>query len=315
MRPAWGPPNSLSPENVTIAAPAAIRSRTIGSRGIPYPVSSIKAPAPKEDMRKPNAAARRLPPYVGEKKNRALGLRDAGRTRREPHGLPRDRSEQLEPTRQLLLALHDGQPKELKPSGRADDALRGYVRLGPPELGWAQSQVHAYLAGIMDSDGSFRIERRRVRDMLHPHYRLNLRCAQVAPSRAIDLLAETFGGNVGFRVDGRPNTRRLATWSLHDKSAVPALKSLLPHLVVKKTEARFLLELRRLKEEGKKGTTEWVHSNRWHDRVTMRKRCYTDDQVIAFERIHRAVQCLHSGTTLDLGPRPPDPKEAARPEI
>src|SRR2546422_3741445 len=57
--------------------------------------------------------------------------------------------------------------------------------------------------------------------------------------------------------------------------AEPAIRALLPYLVVKKTEALHLLQLRRLKAEGKQGVTEWVHANRWRDSVRMRKRCYT----------------------------------------
>lgn len=100
----------------------------------------------------------------------------------------------------------------------------------------------------------------------------------------------------------------MVAWSLHDRAAVPALAGLLPYLIVKRAEAYLLLDLRRLKAEGKKGMTEWVHPNRWRDSVRMRKRCYTPDQVAQFDRIHRAVQDLHAGGF-------PNPAfSAARPE-
>ena len=120
-----------------------------------------------------------------------------------------------------------------------------------------REQLLSYLAGIIDSDGNLRIEKRRVKRMIGPHYRINIRCGQVLPSPAVELLAGTFGGRVGLRKSHRPNHRDLATWSLHDKSAEPAIRALLPYLVVKKTEALYLLELRRLKAQGKQGTTEW----------------------------------------------------------
>src|SRR2546422_597490 len=129
---------------------------------------------------------------------------------------------------------------------------------------------------------------------------LLLGIGRLRPSRAwardaaVALLARTFGGRVGLKESRRPNHRDLTTWSLHDKMAEAAIRALLPYLVVKKTEALHLLQLRRLKAQGKQGVTEWVHANRWRDSVRMRKRCYTSSQVAAFERIRQAVLALHS---------------------
>ena len=191
--------------------------------------------------------------------------------------------------RTALLTLHEGRGNaadfngEFEGWGRASAVTR------------TREETLAYLAGIMDSDGNFRIEKKGVPEMLSPHYRINIRAAQVRPSPAIELLAKTFGGNMTSRRARRPNRRDLVSWSLHDRSAAAAINELYPYLVVKKHEAELLLELRQLKGQGKKGITEWVHANRWHPAVTMRKRCYTREQVAEFERIHREVQALHSG--------------------
>jgi hypothetical protein len=83
-------------------------------------------------------------------------------------------------------------------------------------------------------------------------------------------------------------------WSLHDRTAVSAIVALLPFLVVKEEEALLLLELRRLKAQGKEGLTEWNHANRWRDSVKMRKRCYTNEQVDKFERLFQAIHWLHA---------------------
>lgn len=163
----------------------------------------------------------------------------------------------------------------------------------PPE--WSPGKTLAYLAGIMDSDGNFRIEKKNVKGMLVPNYRINIRASQVIPSPAIELLAKTFGGRARTKKSNRPTQRNLAHWSLHDKSAADAISALLPYLVVKRGEAARLLELRRRKARGKQGLTEWVHRNRWQRPVRMRKRCYTPEQVAEFERIRREVNALHSG--------------------
>src|SRR2546428_12257795 len=199
----------------------------------------------------------------------------------------------MEGVRQALRSSHDG----TRPTGKLVSSrlsLEGYQELTPEQLGWTRKQLLSYLAGIIDSDGNLRIEKRRVKGMIGPHYRINIRCGQVLPSRAVELLAATFGGRVGLSKSRRPNQRDLATWSLHDKMAEPAIRALLPYLVAQKTEALHLLQLRRLKAEGKEGVTEWVHANRWRNSVRMRKRCYTTAQVAAFERIRQAVQALHS---------------------
>ncbi len=243
---------------------------------------------------KAESAARRMLPYLLVKREQALLLLQVREIRARTSRRFRERFESLEALRRTLLSMHEGRSQSLDSPPLSRDSLRGYSGLGPTELGWTRDQVHAYLAGIMDSDGSFRIETRQVRRMLHPHYRINIRCAQVAPSPAVELLARTFGGNVGIRQDYRSNHRALATWSLHDRAAVPAIEALLPYLVVKQTEAWLLLQLRGLKANGKEGTTEWVHANRWHERVNMTKRCYSSDEVATFERICQMLQSIHS---------------------
>ncbi len=246
-------------------------------------------------VRKAEAAVRRLLPYLLVKRDQALVLLEAARIKKLGKLDMREYSGRLETLRTVLVSLHEGSRTCSTLPHPAHTALTGYDRLGPDQLGWTRDQVHAYLAGIMDSDGSFRVEKRNVPGMLHPHYRISIRCAQVAPSPAVQLLAATFGGGLSTQHDGRPNSRDLVTWSLFDKTAVPAVKSLLPHLIVKKREAWLLLELRRLKEEGKKGASQWVHANRWHEHVKMRKLHYTAGQVAVFERIYHQVQDLHAG--------------------
>lgn len=153
---------------------------------------------------------------------------------------------------------------------------------------------YAYLAGVMDSDGSFKIERRRVKGMINPHYRIKIAAAQVAPSPAIELLAEVFGGTIRVRNYDGPSYKAMTRWSLYDKSAVPALEALLPHLVIKTPQARLLLQMRQLKAKGKLGTTEWVHKTRWQRPIKMRKRCYSPEQVREFDRLYRIVKALHN---------------------
>ncbi len=203
---------------------------------------------------KAESAARRLLPFLQLKRDQAILLLEIGRLRT---GRARVRElgaacSQMEEVRQALRRSHDGIDRIGK-LGPPLTSFEGYQRLTTEQLGWTREQLLSYLAGIIDSDGNLRIEKRRVKRMIGPHYRINIRCGQVLPSPAVELLAGTFGGRVGLRKSHRPNHRDLATWSLHDESAEPAIRALLPYLVVKKTEALYLLELRRLKAQGKQG--------------------------------------------------------------
>src|SRR5207247_8482693 len=106
----------------------------------------------------------------------------------------------------------------------AVNSFPGFERMGPAEFGWSQDQLLAYLAGIIDSDGNLRVVRMRVTGMVGPYYRINIRCSQVTPSAAVELLATTFGGRTSISRSTRRNSRDLVCWSLHDKSAAFAVE-------------------------------------------------------------------------------------------
>ncbi len=225
----------------------------------------------------------------------------------------------------LLLDAHELISKDYRKHPESNAALeaasltvqglnRGLGTQWEPAVSYDQSDekidvgVHArisYLSGVMDSDGYFKIEKRRVKGMINPHYRIKIGAGQVVPSPAIELLAKTFGGTIRVRDYGRSGHRPLARWSLFDKSAVPALEALLPYLVIKAPQARLLLQLRELKAKGKLATTEWVHRTRWQRPIKMRKRCYSKAQVRAFERLYRTVKALHADSPPLTLPRPP----------
>ncbi len=232
-------------------------------------------------------AIKQVLPYLRVKREQAFLLLELQELKVNRRGAPELRFSSMERIRQRVLSLNRGQ---IKPQA---DPSREQHRNRVAEV--KEVEVLAYLAGVMDGDGYFKMEKRRVKGMINPHYRIKIGAGQVAPSLAIELLAETFGGTIRVRGDGHKGHSPLARWSLFDKSAVPALEALLPYLVIKAPQARLLLQLRELKAKGKLGTTEWVHPNRWHRQVKMRKRCYTPEQVQKFERLHITLKALHSG--------------------
>jgi hypothetical protein len=115
----------------------------------------------------------------------------------------------------------------------------------------------AYLAGVMDSDGSFSIgiDTWRVRTLARsPAYQEITAIAQCEP-QAIQLLKELFGGCVSFQKARGPNRRPMLRWQATNKVAIGAVLKLLPFLRIKRRQAEILLALRKIKERGREKNT------------------------------------------------------------
>lgn len=234
----------------------------------------------------------RLLPHLRVKLRQAQLLLEAQRIL-DTHAAGERRQAKLENIRITIKKLNRGQ------EGDGENSVEGssLKPIGKPRNDrGSDATILPCLAGIMDSDGNFKIERkRRVKRMVNPFYRIAIRASQVHPSPAIEVFAERFGGNVRVRKSGGVGHRPLAYWSLYDASAEPAIAALLPYLVIKAPEARLLLRLRELKAQPKRGMTEWAHPNRWHRAVRMRKRCCSTAQVQEFERLYLTLRALHAG--------------------
>lgn len=241
------------------------------------------------------SAARKLAPFLLVKRDQALLFLEAVRVRPTKRGrtLATERGhEHVDAISQALTALQRGEWAESRGLPIPTE-LATFASTALKQLGWTREETLAYLAGTMDSDGNFRIYKTEVPGMRWPHYRINVRCAQVQPSPAIELLSETFGGRITVKKARWPSCRDLAEWNLHDRAASPAIESLLAYLQVKWVDACLLLELRRAKSRGMSDLTEWEHPTRWGHWALMRKRSYSASQVAEFERIRRCLLELH----------------------
>lgn len=115
----------------------------------------------------------------------------------------------------------------------------------------------AYLAGVIDSDGSISVRRstyamRKRGDASAPIYSERITVRQVTP-QAVDLLHATFAG---YRYISDPSAKRgrlLQGWEVTDKRAHLALVALLPYLRIKREQAKNCLALRALKKQSAKG--------------------------------------------------------------
>jgi len=120
------------------------------------------------------------------------------------------------------------------------------------------SDVAAYLAGAMDSDGSIGIRRstyaQRVRgDARAAVYSERIGLKQVTP-QIPELLKATFGGSLMVQAPSATRGRPLHYWEATNRVASDALVALLPFLRVKRAQAETVLALRASKDRPRSET-------------------------------------------------------------
>lgn len=114
------------------------------------------------------------------------------------------------------------------------------------------SDLAAYLAGAMDSDGSIGLRRstyamRVTGDARVPIYSERICLKQVTP-QIPNLLRDAFGGSLMLQSPSVTKGKPLYYWEATNKVAANALVTLLPYLRVKRPQAEALLELRASKD-------------------------------------------------------------------
>jgi hypothetical protein len=121
------------------------------------------------------------------------------------------------------------------------------------------SLLLAYLAGIVDADGTIGIKRStyamRVRgDSSVPIYSERVAVRQVEP-HAIDLFSELFGGYRGIARPSAVRGKPLHSWQATDRKAVAVLEALRPFLRIKAAHADNALALRVVKDASRAART------------------------------------------------------------
>jgi hypothetical protein len=104
--------------------------------------------------------------------------------------------------------------------------------------------LHAYMAGIIDADGTIGVKRRTEGGLIR--YSECVCVRQVEPE-AVDLLHEHFGGYRFVTRPTMPNRRELQGWEVTNRRAAECLAVLEPYLRIKVEQARVCLILSRTK--------------------------------------------------------------------
>ena len=112
----------------------------------------------------------------------------------------------------------------------------------------------AYLAGIVEGEGTIGIEKGKI-DKYRKNHKYILRLQVVnTDKRLLNWLKENYGGTVDIKSEAKENWRRVYQWRLGSKRAYTLLKCMRPYLVFKKEQADLAIEfyqmtLRRIQSE------------------------------------------------------------------
>lgn len=105
--------------------------------------------------------------------------------------------------------------------------------------------IYAYLAGTMDSDGSFCIYKYLgKKDCVNPVYVERAQMGQATPDVVV-LLQEMFGGGIYIASQNNSSfgNTRMYLWTCAARIAVQCAKILLPYLIIKRERAQLLIEM------------------------------------------------------------------------
>ncbi len=94
----------------------------------------------------------------------------------------------------------------------------------------------AWMAGIVDGEGSIMIQKVTKKSGLHPEYRLILR-VNVSVGQDLSRFSEKFGSKIYPGKAPTSTSRPYRIWLVYGKTALSVLKVLLPYLVWKKDKA------------------------------------------------------------------------------
>lgn len=99
---------------------------------------------------------------------------------------------------------------------------------------------YAYLAGIIDSEGCFRIKKWKPKDKPNYVYAINL---EIGNKRfpIFPWLTERFGGNTGFYYS-KNIIKPMAIWTISAKSLTDIIHHIYPFLICKKEVAKKIIE-------------------------------------------------------------------------
>ena len=114
----------------------------------------------------------------------------------------------------------------------------------------------AYLAGVVDSDGTITIgvDMADVKRGKAPRF-FEIIAVRQCDTEAVHLAQKLFGGNITIGKPGSLRGRPSHDWYMYNRKACAAIRALLPYLRIKRKQAELVLALREIKDRGRKANT------------------------------------------------------------
>lgn len=115
-------------------------------------------------------------------------------------------------------------------------------------MAWLNKIEKAYLAGIMDGEGSIGITKRKIRKRgITPEYRARLRITNVS-KELMNFIEDKIKNQGSYYICERknraPNRKTIYELEMGDRLTVKFLKEVLPYLIIKKRHAENVIELK-----------------------------------------------------------------------
>ena len=140
----------------------------------------------------------------------------------------------------------------------------------------------AYIAGVMDSDGSFSIIRRTRQSTKHGYFfKCLIQLTWKDTSNCLEVLnylKQTYGGTVNKinRHSGFPSSTPSEhyKWDLEEKKVTAFIQEILPFLQVKKFQAQCLLDLRKLRRWRETTKSRFKPDVVWEKEKALHKKMY-----------------------------------------
>lgn len=145
--------------------------------------------------------------------------------------------------------------------------------------------ILSYLAGVIDSDGYLSIKRstyniRKMGDSNNPHYFERIGLKQTQPE-VVNIIFNLFDGYKNIQKPNTKNGKSLYGIQLTNLKAHKFLKAIYPYLILKKKQAKILLNLRKSLSEKRGGI-----GNKG-------KRCVSKKQIDFREKLRQEVFSLN----------------------
>lgn len=119
------------------------------------------------------------------------------------------------------------------------DPYKGNKGEAEPNMGIMSKKTAAYLAGLIDGEGSLEIQKRKKTGCKRGHnYVARLRVC-MTDKEIIEWLKDSFGGYI-YERQGKGNCKDSWSWTIHYSNVKPILMKIRPYLKIKRKRAEIL---------------------------------------------------------------------------